>query len=422
MSTLRITELLDVNIMQQLQDGFSRYTGMASIMADETGAPVTNPSRFTRFCNDLVRQTPIGCSRCESCDRSGAVITLRSGKASTYNCHAGLVDFAAPIMVEGKFIGSFIGGQVRVAEIDEEQMRRDALEFGLDPEEYVEEAGKVPMLPRERVDAAADFLFELARIISEMAYNNYYALEMSRKQEQSAKAQTDVVMKVCNELRESIIRWREAARVSSDVPEYMKETLKMIRSEGTNAIGAIEDTLEFIRISDGKVELTESEYNIRDLLEEMVASSQELVKDKPIRIEFSVDADVPAYVLGDAGHLMQILYKLMLNSITYSDEGVIDISVSSYRVSYAAWLKFVVKDHGRGIRPDVLEELQRDFGRNLTTELQKANTSEIGLSMIGLLVRQMHGVITVDSEWGKGSEFVIRIPQLDLGGEMTYGI
>lgn len=422
MNNLKITDLLDVNIMQQMQDGFSEYTKMASIMADENGVPITNPSRFTRFCAELVRKSKIGCGRCEACDREGAVQTLKSGKASTYHCHAGLVDYAAPIMLEGRFIGSFIGGQVRVSPLDEDKLWEDALELGISPEKYIEAAKEVPLLPREQVDAAASFLFELARIFSEMAYNNYIALETSRSQEQIARSQTNFVMRVSNELRNKISGWMEMTKNASDSQEQMNRALETIQCEGTDALSVIQDTLEYIRISDGKIELMEGRYNIRDMLEELVAGIQENIKDKPIQLNLTVEEDVPAYVLGDSGHLGQVLFKLMQNSVLYSEEGSIDIHVSSSKISYSTWLIFVVRDHGRGMKRDVLEALRRYFSRDLMQGVKGKEAAEMGLSMVGLLVHQMYGFIDVDSEWGKGTTFEIRIPQLDLEGELSDGV
>ena len=69
--------------------------------------------------------------------------TLQSGKATTYFCHAGLVDFAAPIMLNDEMIGCFIGGQVRTGPLDEGSIREVAKELGIDPEEYVAASRKV---------------------------------------------------------------------------------------------------------------------------------------------------------------------------------------------------------------------------------------------------------------------------------------
>ena len=107
-----LTELIKPNILQQIQDAFSEYSGMASITTDAEGVPVTAGSNFTHFCTDLIRITEAGCKNCFNCDKMGAAQAMETGLPSVYTCHSGLVDFSAPIMLNGKMIGCFVGGQV----------------------------------------------------------------------------------------------------------------------------------------------------------------------------------------------------------------------------------------------------------------------------------------------------------------------
>ena len=65
MKELVLTDLIDVGILQQIQDGFSDFTGMAALTADAQGVAVTEGSRFTDFCMELTRKSPLGCKRCE---------------------------------------------------------------------------------------------------------------------------------------------------------------------------------------------------------------------------------------------------------------------------------------------------------------------------------------------------------------------
>ena len=172
MKDVRLVDLMDVKALQKIQDEFSRYTGMAALTTDENGIPITEGSGFTNFCTNLVRTTRLGCRRCEECDKNGAVMTLENKRATVYSCHAGLTDFAAPIMLEGKMIGSFIGGQVRTEEVDEEKMTYIAQELGISPEIFISEANKARQLEFRDVEKAAEFLEGIAGSLSEMAYHS----------------------------------------------------------------------------------------------------------------------------------------------------------------------------------------------------------------------------------------------------------
>lgn len=109
---LHLTDLIDVEMLQKIQDAFSDMTGIASVTTDADGVAVTKGSHFSDFCMKYTRSSPLGCQRCELCDKNGAELALKKGASSTYFCHAGLVDFAAPIIADGRMVGCFIGGQV----------------------------------------------------------------------------------------------------------------------------------------------------------------------------------------------------------------------------------------------------------------------------------------------------------------------
>lgn len=171
--SIKLTDLIDVRTLQEIQDGFAATTGMAALTTDADGNPVTRGSNFTDFCMNLTRKSVKGRERCEKCDRDGGSRTMQTGRAVTYGCHGGLVDFAAPIMLNGEMIGSFIGGQVLTEPFNEANIRKIARELGIDPDKYVEAARKVPVLPKEKVTAAANFLHTIANTLSKSAYASY---------------------------------------------------------------------------------------------------------------------------------------------------------------------------------------------------------------------------------------------------------
>ena len=102
-----------MNILQKIQDAFAESTGFAAITVDFRGKPITEYSNFSPFCK-LVRNHPQFVEICYKCDAFGGLEAARKGTSHIYRCHAGLVDFAVPIMVKGQYLGSMMVGQVKV--------------------------------------------------------------------------------------------------------------------------------------------------------------------------------------------------------------------------------------------------------------------------------------------------------------------
>ena len=419
MKELVLTDLIDVGILQQIQDGFSDFTGMAALTADAQGVAVTEGSRFTDFCMELTRKSPLGCKRCEQCDKNGALETLRTKQVSIYDCHAGLVDFAAPIMVEGKFIGSFIGGQVRTHELDEEKMKAIAAELKIDENIYLEALKQVRILDRKVVEKTAAFLAEIAKILSEMAYRNYTAIENSRKMERAARSQTAYIMKMGLNMEKSMSGWNESIgrALESGNPSEMYRTLKALRGQSMGLLCTVEDTIEYVRMSDGKVELMEGEYEIRDLIDQMVGSARAQVDGEKVVIEAHIEQNVPRVLMGDSGRIGQIVYKLLQNSLQFTKQGWVKVFVSSEKISYSTWITIEIRDNGVGMTKEQLESSRASLNKKNVDIFDDEGMIEKGFSVLGVLVRKMAGTIDVQSEPEKGTSCVLRLPQLEAGGE-----
>lgn len=176
---VRLQDIFDMDFIQHFQDEFARAVGMTAVTVDLDGTPVTHPTDWTDFCMKYTRGCPKGKARCEKCDADNGAKAAREGKPQVYECHAGLMDFAAPIMLNGKQVGSILGGQVLTQPLDEEKYRRVAREIGVDPEAYVAAARKVQVVDKARLDHAAQTLYLFAGAFSKMGYYQHRLKQMS---------------------------------------------------------------------------------------------------------------------------------------------------------------------------------------------------------------------------------------------------
>lgn len=169
---IKLTDVIDLKFLQQFQDDFAKGMGLASVTVDVNGTPVTNPSYYTRFCDQYTHSTECGDKRCAESHRKGGEEAARLGRPVVYECHAGLIDFAAPIILDGKQIGTILGGQVLTDLPDENKYRRIAREIGVDEEGYVEAVKEVRKLSKDSIEAAANVLFIVANSMSKTAYQH----------------------------------------------------------------------------------------------------------------------------------------------------------------------------------------------------------------------------------------------------------
>jgi methyl-accepting chemotaxis protein len=122
---------------------------------------------------DFTHSTECGDKRCAQSHKKGGEEAARSGKPVVYECHAGLIDFAAPIMIEGHLLGTILGGQVLTAAPEENKYRNIAKEIGVDPDGYAEAVQEINILQKRRIEAAADVLYLVANNMSNSAYQHF---------------------------------------------------------------------------------------------------------------------------------------------------------------------------------------------------------------------------------------------------------
>jgi ligand-binding sensor protein len=169
MEDLELKDMIDLKFLQEFQDSFADATGMASITVDNHGS-ITQPSNFTDFCMKFTRGTAEGSKRCDACDIKGGQEAAKTGKPSVHYCHAGLIDFAAPIIIDGKQFGAVLGGQVLSREPDESKFRKIAIEIGIDPDEYIRALRKIRIVPEKSIYKAADLLYLVTNNITRTVY------------------------------------------------------------------------------------------------------------------------------------------------------------------------------------------------------------------------------------------------------------
>ncbi len=235
LENITLLDLIDKHTLQTLQDAFANATGMAALATDDTGS-VTDLSNPTDFCMRYTRKSAKGCERCNKCDLQGGSESVRSGKPAVYFCHAGLVDFAAPIILNGKHIGSLIGGQVLTQKPDEEKFKKIAKDIGVDPNLYIEALRKIKIVPKSQVDAAAKLLYQMANALSDIGYQRIQAVDKSEKNEELLKELNSGFSDIENEMKNVI-----------DSIRRLEDGIEEIKKSASSSAKAVDNTDGIVR-------------------------------------------------------------------------------------------------------------------------------------------------------------------------------
>lgn len=420
MSNISLTELFDIDVLQRIQDAFSEYTGLAAIITNPDGIPVTKPSGFTYFCTNLTRSTRAGLLRCMECDSRGAFGTLEKGEPFVYKCHAGLYDFAAPIMLEDMVIGCFIGGQAADEEIDGENLRNTAVSLGIDPQEYADAAKRVKHMAMADIERAATFLFKISKAMSLMAYRSYTLIKQSKRVERDARIKAGYfVSNITSKIKAEMAEWLELSLrlLEGFGGTDSRKIINELENKCSEVCSSITDIVEYLKESEDIADFEESPYSLSGFFGRIADKLKKSCEEKNNEFFLNIDREAPDIVFGNEKYLRYIIEKLTVNAVRYTENGRVEVCVSTEKTYYSENLLITVSDTGVGMTEEELEDIRVHlYGLN-AVEPSRSEASKMGFSLIGTLMRRMSGRISVESVKGEGSVFRISLPQLAIKGE-----
>ena len=168
---LSFIDLFDLDEIQEIQDAFAKATGVASIITDTGGKPITKPSNFCRLCRDVIRKTEKGLA---DCFHSDTVISRHHPHGPNIQpcLNGGLWKGGTSISVGKRHIANWLIGQVRSDALNEEEMIEYAKEIGADEEEFRAALAEMMVMPLEQFERVCQVLFLIANQMSKTAFQN----------------------------------------------------------------------------------------------------------------------------------------------------------------------------------------------------------------------------------------------------------
>ena len=201
------------------------------------------------------------------------------------------------------------------------------------------------------------------------------------------------------------------AMARDELPPAQRERLAVIRHSGEALLVLLNDLLDLSRIEAGRLELEDGVFDTARLVEGVVAAFASLAADKGLDLTFEIAPQAQGVWAGDAARVRQILFNLVSNAVKFTTAGQVALHVALRDRT----LVFAVRDTGCGVPPDRLESLFEKFVQADVSTTRRHGGSGLGLAICRELAALMGGSVTAESQEGRGSVFVLKLPARPSG-------
>lgn len=464
---LSLFDLVDANDLQQIQDGFADIAGVASVITDIDGYPLTRPSNFSKVCN-IVRATEKGYANCRASTKSLGEKSYRFLQPTYHNCHScGFIEASAPIIVAGRHIANWLIGQINPYDVSIRRLHEYAIEIGANSHEVTAAFDPTRSMSTERFEKTLALLWSLSKKISKLGYNNLVLSKdnttlLSAKKEikqlnQDLKNRIAEIERANNDLHEALATLQETqinliqkekmaalgslvagiaheintpigvgvtavsfleqetltlnelfqqgSMKKSDLKTYLNVAIEAMHIVSLNLQHASELILNFKKVAVDQSNEEYRQFNVRQYIGAVLLSLRPTLKK--FNHNVTVNCDEQLIISSYPGVFSQIITNLLMNSLNhaYDENQTGNILIDIHIAKNTLSLQY--SDDGKGIPAEYIGKIFDPF---FTTRRGQGGTG-LGLNILYNIVTQtLKGTVSCSSEPHQGTTFTITFP------------
>lgn len=411
----RLSDFINVELLQSMQDMFVKSTGLIAHILDQDGNPITYNSVRDEFYEKVIKSSPLAVEEHQQQRKLGAMKALIEEKPYIHDCFGCIKRFAVPIIIRGQYLGCFMGGRVLVDEPDRKSCDICADSLALDRDSFYEEMKKIKVFTSIELGKCVEMAAYFMSLVEKIARENFY----NRQQVEEVKIKSESQMNYISEISTMVEKAtgkisRDAYDIAEELSGDAKDKFVKLAEEVKKFTDEVQSTIEYAKFSEWQLTYNDYNYSIEQMMDIVCGTANRKLSEQQKEVTYRIGCPEETMLMGDAGCISQVINKLINFCAHELDASRIRVYADSSKKGYATFLEINIQTTIGKEGQDVFDRLDNNVDFRTLAAYMAVNTEDNPFAQVGNLVRHMNGMIRLDTYGGGLIEFVMSVPQLEV--------